>query len=251
MSLEENKFQIQDSQYDFPYHYIPYFDNRGYGTIYRMLNWGYEYLCYIKHIKLLIESYQPKSVLDVGCGDGRLLGLLSDNIQKKIGIDLSDRAIAFAKAFHPLIDFRCIDIRDVEGSYDLITLIEVLEHIPEEAIPDFLKNAFARLSDEGVFIISVPTTNLPLNKKHYRHYDLPLLIKHIDRSGIHYTIKKAEYVYYEPKWLKYMFLFLCNRFWIFELQFLKKSIWSRIWNKYRYASEISGHHLIISLRKGN
>jgi len=248
-SLPVERSKIQELQYMFPYHYIPHFDEEGYATRFRILNWGLEYLCYQMHIAKLVETCQPTSVLDVGCGDGRFLGLLSDAIPRRVGVDLSDKAISYAKAFHPDVDYRCIDIKDLDENFDVVTCIEVLEHIPEEQLPSFIKNLFMRCTRDGKLIISVPTKVLPVNKKHYRHYDLTDLLEQIDSVNEKYDVNKVEYIFYSPKWMEMLLTLTNNRFFVFEPHFLRKKIWKAIWNKYRFATEKNGHHLVVCLRK--
>lgn len=250
MEKKEEKFQRQDLQYRYPYHYIPHFDEEGYGTRFRIMGWGLEYLCYQLHIVKLVEKCHPASILDVGCGDGRFLGLLSDKISKKVGIDLSERAISFAKAFHPEVDYRCIDIKDLNENFDVISCIEVLEHIPEEQVSQFIVNLSKRCNPNGKVIISVPTKILPLNKKHYRHYDLPLLLEQIHSTDERYEVEKVEYIFHSPRWMKILSILINNRFFVFEPFFLRKKLWERVWNKYRFATEKNGHHLVLCLRKG-
>jgi len=43
---ESDEYKIQDDEYKFPYHYIPYFDNNNSPNRIRILNNGFEYLCY-------------------------------------------------------------------------------------------------------------------------------------------------------------------------------------------------------------
>ena len=169
--MTEDKFKIQDDLYEFPYHHIPYFDGNGYGRRYRDLQWGFEYLCYLKYAKEIVESLRPSSVLDVGCGTGRFIGLLGDSIHRKVGVDLSERAIAFAKAFHAAtkdagIDFHATDASCIAGDFDVVTAIEVLEHIPDAEVPGFLQTLMSRAKSGGHVLLSVPTTNCPLNRKH-------------------------------------------------------------------------------------
>jgi len=56
-----------------------------------------------------------------------------------------------------------------------VTLIEVMEHIPDENMPVFIRKVINKISPGGNLIISVPTKNAPLARKHYHHYDLSLL----------------------------------------------------------------------------
>jgi hypothetical protein len=50
-------------------------------------------------------------------------------------------------------------------------MIDFLEHItPDEAGP-FLDGVREHLSDDGKLIVTVPSTNIPISPKHYRHFD--------------------------------------------------------------------------------
>jgi len=48
-------------------------------------------------------------------------------------------------------------------------MIETLEHIPDDQINDVVHSVHNLLPQNGRLVISVPTTNNPLNSKHYRH----------------------------------------------------------------------------------
>ena len=88
--MNTEQYKLQESLYEFPYHYTPHFDENGVGLHYRHLSWGLEYLCYLKHIQLLAETLQPKSVLDVGCGGGWFTRALADSLggwRSIVGID--------------------------------------------------------------------------------------------------------------------------------------------------------------------
>ena len=248
-SANIERFQIQELQYTFPYHYIPHLDEEGYATRFRILGWGLEYLCYELHIAELVEKFHPRSILDVGCGDGRFLGILSNTIPRRVGADLSNKAITYAKAFNPDIDYRCVDISDIDENFDIVTCIEVLEHIPEEQVHPFIKNLFRKCNPGGKLIISVPTKILPINKKHYRHYDLALLLDQVNSTREKYILEKTEYIYFSTKWMKMYLILTNNNLFVFEPHFLRKRVWKAIWSKYRFATNKNGHHLVVCLRK--
>jgi 2-polyprenyl-6-hydroxyphenyl methylase/3-demethylubiquinone-9 3-methyltransferase len=82
-----------------------------------------------------------KKVLDVGCGGG----LLSEGMAAKgatvTGIDLSDKALSVAR-LHLLESGRSVDYRSISaealaaeeaGTYDIVTCMEMLEHVPNPA----------------------------------------------------------------------------------------------------------------------
>lgn len=172
----KNRFILQDNQYRFPYHHLVRFDTF---NTYSVLPWGFEYYAYIIKTLEKIKSTTPSSVLDVGCGDGKMLYELANSSDIKVlhGIDLSERAIYFAKAFN--YGNRCVfeykDIASIASSYDVITVIETMEHVPDADIKNVVSNISRCLNSGGWVIVSVPSVNFPVAKKHYRHYDEKLI----------------------------------------------------------------------------
>jgi len=82
-----------------------------------------------------------KRALDVGCGGGLLAEALARAGASVTGIDLSEKALAVAK-LHRLesgveVDYRLIAAEALAasepGSFDLVTCMELLEHVPQPA----------------------------------------------------------------------------------------------------------------------
>ena len=90
-------------------------------------------------------------------------------------MDLSARAISFARAFVPDAEWMCGPVTDVPGTYEIVTCVETLEHVPDNEIEDLVMSLSAKVSEKGILIVCVPTVNRPLRKKHYRHYTEELL----------------------------------------------------------------------------
>ncbi|MSQ72623.1 MAG: bifunctional 2-polyprenyl-6-hydroxyphenol methylase/3-demethylubiquinol 3-O-methyltransferase UbiG [Betaproteobacteria bacterium] len=82
-----------------------------------------------------------KRIVDVGCGGGILTeGMASLGARVK-GIDLSDKALRVAR-LHLLesrleVDYECVSVEAFSarepGSYDVVTCMELLEHVPDPA----------------------------------------------------------------------------------------------------------------------
>ena len=82
-----------------------------------------------------------KRVLDVGCGGGILSEAMAALGAEVTGIDLSDKALKVA-SLHLLesgqqVTYRMISVealaREEPGGYDVVTCMEVLEHVPDPA----------------------------------------------------------------------------------------------------------------------
>lgn len=170
----DNKQQEQDDAYAFPYHYVPIRDCRG-ARQHTYWNWGFCYLAGLQLVTALIKERECRSVLDVGCGDGRLLRELSAECSHLIlrGIDYSNRAIQLARALNPSLDFAVRDIlcEPASETYDVVTLIEVLEHIPLPDVERFVAECARLVAPRGRLILTVPHVNQPVTSKHYQHFD--------------------------------------------------------------------------------
>src|SRR5262249_38703075 len=76
-------------------------------------------------------------VLDVGCGGGLLAEGLAARGARGVALDLApgNIAVARAPAGGPPIDYRCVDVeqiaREMAGQFDVVTCLEMLEHVPE------------------------------------------------------------------------------------------------------------------------
>jgi 2-polyprenyl-6-hydroxyphenyl methylase/3-demethylubiquinone-9 3-methyltransferase len=116
----------------------------------------------IKFIKNLVNEYFPTQglqnlkVLDVGCGGGIACEPLARLGANVTGIDASEEAIDVAKdhanAQGLEIDYCCADLKDLDQTFDLITCLEVVEHVDD--LPVFLSNLAARLSSKGLLVLS-------------------------------------------------------------------------------------------------
>ena len=99
-----------------------------------------------------------KTALDVGCGAGLLAEPLARLGANVTGIDASPEVIAVAREHAATmgleVDYRAGDVQAVEGQFDLITCMEVIEHVAEPAA--FLKALARRLAPGGLLVMSTP-----------------------------------------------------------------------------------------------
>jgi 2-polyprenyl-6-hydroxyphenyl methylase / 3-demethylubiquinone-9 3-methyltransferase len=101
---------------------------------------------------------EGKSVLDVGCGAGLLCEPMARMGASVTGIDAAPELIEAAQAHAAgqglQIDYRAGELCELEGEYDLVTSLEVIEHVADPGA--FVKALARRLAPGGLMILSTP-----------------------------------------------------------------------------------------------
>ncbi len=112
----------------------------------------------ISYLKNVFQKYNFNNALEIGCGIGIISGFISKNIPKVTGIDISEENIKFAKATNKKVTFYCSDFLEfsVKDKFDLITLFDVLEHIPKEIHTDVFKNINEMSNPNTIIIMTIP-----------------------------------------------------------------------------------------------
>jgi polysaccharide pyruvyl transferase WcaK-like protein/SAM-dependent methyltransferase len=86
---------------------------------------------------LVVSTLRPRSVLDVGCGRGFFLRRMLTHGVPAAGLECSEAAWSDAPAEVKSI-IRVVRIEDVTQQYDVVTAFDVMEHIYEEDIANFV-----------------------------------------------------------------------------------------------------------------
>jgi 2-polyprenyl-3-methyl-5-hydroxy-6-metoxy-1,4-benzoquinol methylase len=107
----------------------------------------------------LLARAAPRSLLDVGCGEGVLVQrwALAAPERRIVGIDLEEQSIQAAWEEHraPNLEYRTMPADDLPfqtDEFDLASAIEVLEHVPE---PERTLAEMARCAERHL-LVSVP-----------------------------------------------------------------------------------------------
>jgi 2-polyprenyl-6-hydroxyphenyl methylase/3-demethylubiquinone-9 3-methyltransferase len=99
-----------------------------------------------------------RTALDVGCGAGLLAEPLARLGATVTGVDASRELIAVAEGHAAAaglqIDYRAGEFAELDGEFDLITCMEVIEHVADPG--SFVSALAKRLAPEGLLILSTP-----------------------------------------------------------------------------------------------
>ena len=232
---------IQARQYSFPYHYIPSI------STFPFFNKGWSFAdSYLAAIRLFdnwfadqVKEQRNHRHMDFGCGDGGFLhhiAMLGKYGEIEFfGIDSDERAISWARQFSGSNNFLCEDIKDLpHSSYDSGSLVEVYEHIPPSECSEFLSNIADALKPGAPLFVTVPSTQKPLEAKHYRHFDLGTLAKEFEAFFSIEEIYGFEHRSFISRFFKRI---LKTRWWSIETKFTSEYLISHYAAKH---SNISG-----------
>lgn len=108
-----------------------------------------------------IERYVPKTatILDVGCGYGIFANILCLTSDSRIvsGFDVSEKRIRIARSTVgscTQLSFHTMDVIDCKLSgYDVITIIDLLHHIPYEKQETLLRKAYHALDVPALVLV--------------------------------------------------------------------------------------------------
>ena len=167
----------QEEEYDFPYHFVSrFFPTFQTGFI---DPWAMNYNLSLELVLNLIGQESPESIVDIGCGDGRLTFELGKAFpdSRIVGIDYSQRAISLAKSMVPDSRFETIDISNEHslGQFQAAVLMEVFEHIQPDKAEQFAQGTAHLVPEKGLLIVTVPHENKPLEYKHFQHFTVDTL----------------------------------------------------------------------------
>jgi 2-polyprenyl-3-methyl-5-hydroxy-6-metoxy-1,4-benzoquinol methylase len=100
----------------------------------------------------------------------------------------------------------------VNGTYDVVTLIETLEHIELAELPGFVDALRRCTTDDGKLFLTVPSKNVPVSGHHVQHFDVPTLTAIL---GKRFAIEQVVHLNRNAPAVKLVFRYLTsNRFFV-------------------------------------
>ena len=127
----------------------------------------------------LAMPYVKGDLLELGCGEGRGVELLSPLAESYLALDKIQEVIDSLKKQYPSVDFRQAVFPPFQGladnSFDSIVSFQVIEHVKQDG--DFLKEIHRVLRPGGVAVLTTPNIvkTLSRNPWHIREYTAPEL----------------------------------------------------------------------------
>ena len=159
-------------------------------------------------LKTLGDSLPARArLLDIGAGTGAFVKAASEKYEAS-GIELSESSVAFAQSQRlPVRNIDFMDLKSDEKTFDALTLIDVLEHLPDPAAA--VSKFRTVLNSQGYLYIKVPNypvqaakqdlmKSLGLSKAgimqdyiHINHFTMSSLCKFLNANG--FTVKRSGY----------------------------------------------------------
>ncbi|TBR27959.1 MAG: class I SAM-dependent methyltransferase, partial [Reyranella sp.] len=144
----------------------------------------------------------PRRVLDIGCGPGTFIGNYLTGIEA-LGLDISAAQIDYAtrtygSATHRFSTRPIGSLSETGERFDVVTVVELIEHLPPDAAIRLLSEARALLASDGVLVVTTPNyrslwplIELGVNalspvsyvEQHINKYRRDLLGEHLSAAG--------------------------------------------------------------------
>ena len=134
-------------------------------------------------------------ILDVACGTGYGTKILN-SVGKAWGGDNDLESIKYAQETYGLENLQVIDLETqtilsvFNQKFDVIVSFETIEHLVNPKY--FLKNVREALSEDGLFILSVPVQNRSPFHKHLYNYRQATEVGNGDFQNIRIFVQRAD-----------------------------------------------------------
>ena len=184
-------------------------------------------------------DYSNKKIINIGCGIGIFEFLVGGLVKEIVGIDPNPIEIFLAeqKLKSSKVNFVKADIMKHElpnKSCDVITMFDIIEHLPENQERFIAKKVYNALRLGGRFVISTPLNNFTKYfdpawyfpkqiGKYHRHYTIEDLVEPLIDEGF-----EIESINIRGGWYELLSMFLFYPFkWIFNMEIPFKKWWDK------------------------
>jgi SAM-dependent methyltransferase len=142
-------------------------------------------------LRIVQQCESAKSFLDIGCGTGHLLELLSKNTPHihRVGIELNVQRADFAKRVANCEVFQIpVEQFSYPTKFDVITMINVLSHIP--SFDSLFSSIKSLLSDKGKLILKVGEFSESVTKDAVFNWGIPDHLHFLGVNTIDFICRK-------------------------------------------------------------
>jgi 2-polyprenyl-3-methyl-5-hydroxy-6-metoxy-1,4-benzoquinol methylase len=161
-----------------------------------------------KYLLAVLPENKDAKILDIGCGFGQMLKCLrSEGYPNTYGIDISKEAVKYCKSTGLNVEeiFGLEEYSDGRhGTFDLIIMSHILEHIEKQKIIETLSIVKKRLlSENGKLLVMVP--NAQSNTGSYWAYEDFTHTTIFTAGSLFYVLKAAgfEHIkYLDPQYVE-------------------------------------------------
>jgi SAM-dependent methyltransferase len=146
---------------------------------------------------------RPTSVVDVGCGTGRIISKLADQGVEVRGVEGSKHAIELSPVGDRIVRHNLEQGVPDLGRFDLALCIEVAEHLPERAAAPLVAG-LARLSDRVIFTAATPGQGGThhVNEQPHEYWIQLFRGEGLQQSTLVEVLQSAIADLDEPAWIK-------------------------------------------------
>lgn len=140
---------------------------------------GLDRIFQVKRIETIIENLKGNSFLEIGCGEGYIIGRIKrmKPDARCVGLSNDEIGIKEARIGHPSVEFICKDVYDYEPAekFGTVILPEVIEHLED---PKKILAKAKQIAKQRI-IITVPNRNKIENEGHIQIYNKDRLESHV------------------------------------------------------------------------
>jgi SAM-dependent methyltransferase len=125
------------------------------------LRWGRAYNYYLRN---WLPVEKNASIVDIACGGGKLLYFFKNMQYKNIsGVDISSQQVELARQVIPTIDEADVLewLEAHPSSFDLITGLDIIEHLDKPEVLRFLDACYVALKPDGRLVLQTPNAESP------------------------------------------------------------------------------------------
>ncbi len=135
------------------------------------------------------------AILDIGCGTGITSKFMAQFGGKVTAVDIAPKLIEYAKkeSKHKNVKYICQDVCELDfcfaGNFDLITIIDCLEHIQYEDMDKFINVIKKHSNNNTVIFLNIPDGRF----QYYMQLNHPGRLQIIDKAIYIENIISTEY----------------------------------------------------------